>query len=442
MKDQTERNYPRTLIIGLPFNDKTGGGITMSNLFRNWPKNNLALASAANVRTTADFSVCSMYYQLGYKGKLHPFPLNIFLPKIKCGPIDRIEPSKIVQQNQFNGGKYRKLYRIIYSILSLTGTYNLFYKLDLDEQFKRWIVEYKPDIIYSQLGSLELVRFVNTVQTFLNIPLAIHIMDDWPGMKKKPSLFKKFWERKFNMEFQNLINRSSVLMSIGEEMSDEYYRRYNRKFIPFHNPIDVSHWLASSKTDYSIKREVIVLYAGRIGLGMKESIIDLATVVKDLTSIRHSVCLEIMSPDISELDGKIEFGDRIKWIKPIEYTELPKKFSKADILVIPIDFSERSISFLKFSHQTKLSEYMISGTPILVYGPGEVSTVKYAKRNNCAYVVTDRDRSALSNAIIELISNAELRERLGTNARMLSAAKEDSLTVREEFRKCLIANLE
>ena len=38
-------NYPRILIIGPPFNNFTGGGITLSNLFKGWPKDRIAVAS-------------------------------------------------------------------------------------------------------------------------------------------------------------------------------------------------------------------------------------------------------------------------------------------------------------------------------------------------------------------------------------------------------------
>jgi glycosyltransferase involved in cell wall biosynthesis len=438
---KSELLYPKTLIIGLPFNNKTGGGITMSNLFRNWPKENIALASAANIMITADFSICSKHYQLSYNGKLHPFPLNIFLPKIKDGPVEFTCGIQRSQQNQLNGGKFRKLYKIIYKVLTLTGTYNLLYKLKIDSQFKEWIRSFQPDIIYSQLGSLEMVRFVNMVQTFANVPLVIHIMDDWPGLKKRPALLNSYWQNKFNNEFRVLIEKSSVLLSIGNEMSEEYLRRYNREFIPFHNPIELDRWLQFSKTDYSYNDEFSILYAGRIGLGMKESIFDLVRVIKDLASKGERIKLEILSPDISELDGRGCFCDYIRWTKPIEYSELPRKFSEADLLVIPIDFDQKSIDFLKFSYQTKISEYMISGTPILVYGPEEVATVKYAMKTKWAYVVNTRSDYALVNAILELKSSRQLRNQYGITAKELSAAKEDALFVREEFRKCLVDSL-
>ena len=41
------------------------------------------------------------------------------------------------------------------------------------------------------------------------------------------------------------------------------------------------------------------------------------------------------------------------------------------------DFDKKSISFLKYSMPTKASEYMISGTPVLVYSHGETAVSKF-----------------------------------------------------------------
>ena len=71
-----EKDYPKILIIGQSFNKSSGGGITISNLFQGWPKEKLAVASHVNLISDLDNSVCEQYYQLGYNGKLHPFPLN------------------------------------------------------------------------------------------------------------------------------------------------------------------------------------------------------------------------------------------------------------------------------------------------------------------------------------------------------------------------------
>ena len=179
-----EKIYPKILIIGQTFNKNSGGGITISNLFYGWPKDKIAVASNVNLYSDLDISVCEQYYQLGYNGKLHPFPLNLFLPKIKCGSIiirnnnnARSEPG----ENSIPG-KYKKIYILLSALLQFLGIYNILYKLKITPDFKEWVTAYNPDIIYSQLSTLELIRFVTEMQKQFNKPIALHIMDDWPNI--------------------------------------------------------------------------------------------------------------------------------------------------------------------------------------------------------------------------------------------------------------------
>jgi glycosyltransferase involved in cell wall biosynthesis len=433
--------YPKILILGNPFNNKTGGGITMSNLFKGWPKDRLALASVANLLFEADTSLCKKYFQLGYNGKLHPFPLSIVLPKVPCGPFEVPDSPQSKNQSHVQiPGRYKKVYNKVMPILSFLGLTNFLYKIKITSEFKNWLAEFNPDLIYSQLGSLSLIRHVSDVADILKKPVALHFMDDWISILNRPGLLYWYWKRTTDTELKILIERSSVLMSIGEAMSEEYYHRYKREFIPFHNPIEIDEWIQYRKTEQSVNDKFTILYAGRIGLGMKNSVIDVANVVQELSDENNDIVFEIQTSDLDELKGLISFNEHIIWIKPTSYSELPKRFSRADLLLLPVDFDSKSKKFLRFSFQTKISEYMISGTPVLVYGPEGISTTKFAIKGKWAFVVTERDKIALKTAILELKSNAGLRKSLGERGKFLALNNENASLVREQFREILKKN--
>ena len=432
-------HYPRILHIGQPFNKHSGGGITISNLFKGWPKESLAVATNFNLSGKPDTSVCENYYQLGYDGKLHPFPLNIFLAKIKTGKVIYATANNSIPAKS-NKGKFSKLYSLITRILNFIGIYNVFYKLKITPEFKKWLFEFNPDIIYSQLSTLELIRFVSEIQQLTNKPVIIHIMDDWPAIINKQGFLYFYWKRVFDREFRNLLDKSTVLMSICDTMSEEYKIRYGKYFIPFHNPIETSYWLPFAKKDHSIKDKFTILYAGRIGRGIEKSISDIADAVNLLYRSNDKIVFEIQTFDISRLNKIIRFNDHIKRTDPIEYADLPEKFASADLLILPEDFDSESIEFLKFSIQTKVAEYMISGTPILVYADERTALAKYALKDGWAYVVTQNNIGELTRAINELFSNYSLRKALSEKAREIALKNEDAEIVRENFRKCFILN--
>ncbi len=347
-----------------------------------------------------------------------------------------------IQKPRHNPGKYKLFYSVLKNILEFLGLFNLLYKMKVTVEFKKWIIDYKPDIIYSQLSTLDSIRLVSDIADILNTPIALHLMDDWITTLNRPGLLYYFWKKKIETEFVSLINRSSILMSIGESMSEEYKKRYNRDFIPFHNPIEIINWLPYSRNEWSFDDRFTILYAGRIGLGMKNSVIDIARVVNNLVLKYENIFFEIQTPDISGLDGKVRFNEHVSWVEPIDYLALPKRFAEVDLLVLPIDFDIESVKFLRYSFQTKISEYMISGTPVLVYSPEETAIAKYAQKDGWAYVVTERNDLLLKNAILDLYSKPDLRKGLGEKAKQLAITHEDSNLVREKFRDCLANNLE
>jgi glycosyltransferase involved in cell wall biosynthesis len=296
--------------------------------------------------------------------------------------------------------------------------------------------EFKPDVIYSQLSTLELIRQVGEVHEITGKPVVIHMMDDWPRTINRRGLFGYYWKRIIDSEFRGLLNKSALLMSIGDAMSEEYLQRYGREFVPFHNPIETNNWIPNSKTDYSLKGKFTILYAGRIGVAVKNSVRDIAMAVTSLAGKGHSLVFEIQTNDVAMLKSTVDLNEHVRWMKPIGYHELPGKFSAADLLVLPHDFDRSSIDFLRLSFSTKVTEYMISGTPVLVYADKETALARGAMKTKWAYVVTEESPMALEKAILELMGSQELRKTYGERAKKLAAENEDASLVREKFRSC------
>ena len=87
---------------------------------------------------------------------------------------------------------------------------------------------------------------------------------------------------------------------------------------------------------------------------------------------------------------------------------------------------------------TKASEYMISGTPILVYSAEETAVSKFFNRNECGCCVTKQGSKEIIKAIKLLIDNEEFRIKISKNAVLLAKEKFDAKNVRKEFQTLLI----
>ena len=84
--------FPKVLIIGQPFNNDTGGGITLSNLFNGWDREKIAVAcSGYLLLDNIDTEVCNTYYQLGHKEYKWIFPFNYLQRKYYSGLLYAID---------------------------------------------------------------------------------------------------------------------------------------------------------------------------------------------------------------------------------------------------------------------------------------------------------------------------------------------------------------
>ncbi len=437
------RNYPKILIIGQNFNKIDGGGITLTNLFMGWDKDNIAVASF-NIDLTQT-SICTSYYQIGNDEEKWIFPFNYLQRKIKSGPIllntqNYGKKDSNHRNNIFTRVRESELKELLKkffrSSLHFWGVYNLFYKLRISAGFITWVKDFKPDIIYTQLSSLALIRFVDKLQQLIDVPIAIHIMDDWPKTIASKGFFSLYWKRVIDHEFRELINKSSYLMSICQSMSDEYKIRYGKDFIPFHNPIDLTIWKKESKNKWNIKHSFYIVYAGRVGNANQKSIFDICKSTSILNKEGTYIYFDIYTPDYQlKRVLKLNKFQGVSIHPSIPHEDIPPLLAGADLLVIPLDFDKKSIKFAGFSMPGKTSEYMASGTPILVYAPAETALIHYTDKEKWGFVVNERNLSLLSAAIKQLYSDKFLREQLGKHARELAFKNHNAIIVRDNFHK-------
>jgi glycosyltransferase involved in cell wall biosynthesis len=436
-------NYPRVLIVGETFRLNGGGGITLTNLFKDWPSDKLAVVTE-RIDETSSNSNCLKFYQLGHMELELPFPLSILFKTKNSGEVD-IKLNNIKHTDNSN-----KIIQVAKSyiretmndIFILLGVYHFIYKTTLSNQLLDWISRYSPDIIYAQPFRYSDMLFIYKLQKRTSIPLAIHIMDDSISFLNKPNLLYFYWRKRTKTVFQQLINSSVIFMSISQFMSDEYYRRYKKIFIPFRNPIELNQWLPLIKNNWETCNTINIIYTGRLAIPNINSLLRFCEVVDNLNKSGLNIKFDIYS-----IDDNRRFRRKIKHLtgvyvnNSIPYEDIPKLIPKYDILLLPIDFNKTGIKYAKYSISTKTSEYMISGVPILLFAPKEVALTSYAIENNCMLSVTEDKYEKLTDALIRLINDKSLRESLAKKAFDVVRKDSDANNVRQEFKFLLSSGI-
>ena len=434
-----ENNYRKILIFGQPFNNYSGGGITLSNLFKGWPKDRIAVASTAHVLHKASSDVCSMYYLLGIEEQRWRFPFNLIQRSFPSGLISFNKQEDLIQIPYKTNVRRILVDRLFYPFIHWLGLFHWLSEISLSQHFMEWLSVYQPEILYIQVSSREDILFSIELCDYLSIPSIIHMMDDWPSTISKNGLFKEYWRTKIDKEFRKLLNRMDLYLSISNAMTSEYLNRYNKVFKAFHNPIDISKYIQIKKKNPKYDKTFRILYIGRIGVANKQSIYSFANAISQFKIDQYKLELDIFTHDIDTRDSKIigKFKN-IRISPPVKHDMVPGLLTEYNLLLLPLEFTETGLKFAQYSIPTKASEYMISGTPILVYAPKETAISKFCFENECGYCVTEYSQKKVMNAIRFLISNEEYRKKLSHNAVRLATELFDGKKVRKEFQQLLI----
>lgn len=432
-----EIRIPKILIFGQPLNNYTGGGITLTNLFKGWPMDNIAgmYVNYGFYKLTTD--VCRTYYQLGNEEHKWKFPLNLVKQKYPSG-LKSYDIKSGESMTYTKPGLLVLASRFLSMFVGWLGLNNCDSVILISPKLRKWLSEYKPEILYLQVSTREGILFAIQLIDYLKIPSVIHMMDDWPSTISDHGPFKKFWKAKIDREFRQLLEKVDFHLGISDAMSEEYFKRYQKHFKAFHNPVEIEPFSMPGKKQRQAN-SFRILYLGRIGTANKESIILFAKVISKLKIDNQRIELEIYSKDADIPDLKqISELENVKLLPPVPYETVPGMLKDYDLLFLPLDFTVKGLKFARFSIPTKATEYMLSGTPVFVLAPEETAVNKFFKNNNCGFCVSSPNEKEIIEGIKYIIRNEEYRKQISINAVNLAKDKFDAVTVRQKFQNILL----
>lgn len=404
-------SYPKVLVISpVKFNQETGSGVTMSNLFKGWPLQKIAQIHSENY-TTADLSVCNTYYDLPYY-------------QIR-------KSNRITTFVEFSRQLFMYLQK---GQVSLAGQW--LHTKNLLE----WCHHLNPDLIYARPHPRP--SFYIWLPLFLSkqlsIPFVTRVLDDWPARLEvdSPLPRKIYWRLVLHRQVRQLFQKSAANIGISEEMGAAFEQRYGAPFLSFHNCIDIAEWERVEK-DYRAKIPFKILYLGTVTQEKElSSLVDIRNAVLKLHEMGYKIQWTIYGPKIYQetietnltAPPVITFGGYF----PIEMKQAI--LSDADLLLLPINFDSISQRYVGYSFQTKVPEYLASGTPTLVYGPPANPNVRYASTQGWGVVVNQEDEILLVKALLQLMEDEDLRQTLGQKSRALAFSRHNAETVRQSFQ--------
>ncbi len=121
-----------------------------------------------------------------------------------------------------------------------------------------------------------------------------------------------------------------------------------------------------------------------------------------------------MKAELIALAQKLGLGDHVRFFDPLPLSQIAEVMSGADLGIVP----KRANSFGNEAYSTKIMEFMSLGVPMVV---SETKIDRYYFDDSVVRFFESGNPEALANAILEVLQNPDLRQRLITNASAYAA---------------------
>jgi len=426
--------YPRVLFITpCAFNGINGGGVTFSNLFRGWPKDRLATVHSDPIPTSDD--VCDRYFRLG-RAELRrwgPFEWLAGTDAAEAGHGDAAVPPRA-------GPPPASLARRVKMRVFGSGLPEV---ANLTPALEQFLHAFQPELIYATLGGQGIVDLTEIIRARFRLPIVIHLMDDWRETIYGDGWLSGWQRHRLNRKIAHLMRVSMARMGICVEMSERLARDYGMPFASFQNGVDTARLASFVRGEPAVGSLPRMVYAGSLlPFAQAEAVVDAARAAAELCRQGFPLRFDIHAPPaaVAPYRDRLDLGSAVRLLPPFErWEDYYRNIVDADLLLLPVNFDATTIRYIRYSMPTKVPEYLMSGTPVLVYGPEGVAQVDYASREGWGSVVSRQGVGPLAEGIRELLGNPALRHRLTARGRAIAIERHELATVRAGFQDALRA---
>jgi glycosyltransferase involved in cell wall biosynthesis len=276
------------------------------------------------------------------------------------------------------------------------------------------IATFAPEIILlCPVGTLGLL-IGNKVAKSFGVPFIAYFMDDWANNNHQ-----RWLSGGLQSLCRNTLEESSAWLMVSSQLEKELMQRYqieSKNTLIVHNPVDLSdktfpNFIAQSSKTFK------VAYAGSIFTMHYDALAIIAEAIYALK--QDGVDIELLLyTDTSFWDLYQENWQKweVKYGSLIPYEQLNQYLQQADLLLVASSFLPEYEHVTRLSVQTKLTDYMASGRPILTCGPSYAACNQFIEHWNCGLVCKTNQIETIKKFLLKQIQNYPELESLAREA--------------------------
>lgn len=361
-------------------------GKTFCTLFSAFKKENLCQLYV--YPTVPDIDCCSSFYRITDKDVLLFFKrLKVYGKEIRPEDVDESvhnlyenPKDESFYRNKRNKSSFRILARDF--LWTITPWFN--------SSLKKWLR--KNDITHVFVAPGE-YKFIYDVAikcaNFLKVPIITYVCDEFFFVEKKTRLLDKVKDCLLRKKMIRLMNKSSAIITISEEMKCLYEPFFKK---PTNVIMTGSSFPISSAP---LKRAEIrdLTYMGNLSCNRYVSICEIGDALDEINQTREeNFTLNVYTKENnSAILEELSKRKSIKMKGFVTGDEFSRVFHSAQCLLHVEAFDEISIDRVKNSISTKIADCLGAGIPLLAYGPSNIASMKHLIRNKSSFVINEKE---------------------------------------------------
>jgi glycosyltransferase involved in cell wall biosynthesis len=290
--------------------------------------------------------------------------------------------------------------------------FQLFQSLPLANRHQ--IDDFSPEVaVICPNGPLGLIAGYKVIKE-LNIPFLIYFMDNWVS-----SCNINWLSGNIQSICGFVLQQADGWLMISSQLEKDLSERYKvspKRSLVVHNPVNLSNRPNPNFTPY-LSGTFRVAYAGAIWSMHYDAIAVIAEAIYEMRNSGIDIELVLYTNEGFWESHKANWDSwQVRYGSFIQYEKLTEYLQQANLLLVASSFLPESAHIVSSSVQTKLTDYMASGQPILSCGPDYAICNDFVRNWNCGFVCETNKITETKALLLSIIQNPEKSLYLAENA--------------------------
>ena len=393
--------FPRVLVSTVGAWSDSVGSNTMSELFKEYPKDKLA---CFYIRADlSDSSSCQHYFHI-YEGRVMKSIVKRRMAtgeEYTLGEYNKSTTDLDEEKARYNS--YRKksnwFYLFARELVWVLGRWKT-------KELDAFLDDFNPEVLVCPIESYIHFNRINEYIIRRKHPRVIGFLwdDNFTYKQNLHSIGYKIHRWWLRHGVKRLVKQSETVVALSPKMKEEADAFFGIDSVLLTKPI----YNQPDFTPYKPSSPLHLLYTGNLYVDRDETIAEVVDAIKEINKETQKVILDIYTstPIKPSLEDRIKVEGCCVVHEPIKQSEVLKLQKEADVLLFVETLKDDGSGSARLSFSTKITDYFCAGKCIWAVGTNQLSAIDYLERQDAA--ICSLTKESILPTLQRLVSNPDV----------------------------------